>query len=156
MRSSDNWSASFIKHVVGQLQISQCSHWLNNWIWNLIFSSSLSRNITNKNFNIILSKILKHSLSSVLSSSISMKSRGGVQQKKFHFHWPLFSMKVEICKKKEKEMNIWNCDICVWHPPTFDICHNFFFKRNCVLKQVPTHLLAKCHKIRSFFFWRLP
>ena len=108
MRSSDNWSASFIKHVVGQLQISQCSHWLNNWIWNLIFSSSLSRNITNKNFNIILSKILKHSLSSVLSSSISMKSRGGVQQKKFHFHWPLFSMKVEICKKKKR---IWIYEI---------------------------------------------
>ena len=54
-------------------------------------------------------------------------------------------------QKKEKDMNIWNCDICVWHPPTFDICHNFFFKRNYVLKQVPTHLLVQCHKIRSFF-----
>ena len=59
--------------------------------------------------------------------------------------------KVEICKKKQKEMKIWNCDICVWHPPTFYICHNFFFKRNYVLKQEPTHLLVQCHKIRSFF-----
>ena len=48
-------------------------------------------------------------------------------------------------------MNIWNYDICVWHPPTFDTCLNFLCKRNYILKQVPTHLL----KIRSFF-WGLP
>ena len=27
-------------------------------------------------------------------------------------------------------MNIWNYDICVWHPPTLDTCPNFLCKRN--------------------------
>ena len=48
-------------------------------------------------------------------------------------------------------MNIWNYDICVWHPPTLDTCPNFLCKRNYVLKQVPTHLLDRCLKICSFF-----
>ena len=137
-------------------QISQCSHWLNNWIWNLIFSSSLSRNITNKNFNIILSKVLKHSLSSVLSSSISMKSRGGVQQKKFHFHWPLFSMKVEICKKKKRK---WIYEIVTsvsdTHPPLIYVTISSS-KEIVFWNRYPPTFWPNVTKYAVFFFWRLP
>ena len=48
-------------------------------------------------------------------------------------------------------MNIWNYDICVWHPPTFDISPKFLCKRNYVLKMVPTNLLVWCLKICRFF-----
>ena len=53
----------------------------------------------------------------VLSSSISMKWRGGVQQKKFHFHWPLFSMKVEICKNRKgyEYMKLWHLCLTPTH-----------------------------------------
>ena len=39
--------------------------------------------------------------------------------------------KVEICKKKQKEMNIWNYDICVWHPFNFCfyICPKFLWEK---------------------------
>ena len=67
--------------------------------------------------------------------------------------FPEFSLSgVEKCLNFHFTFTLWNYDICVWHPPTFDICHNFLCKRNYVLKQVPTHLLVRCHKIRSFFF----
>ena len=37
-------------------------------------------------------------------------------------------------------------------PLKFYLCHNFSFKRNYVLKLLPTHLFAHCHKIFRFFF----
>ena len=49
-------------------------------------------------------------------------------------------------------MDIWNYDICISHPSTFDICPNFLGKRNYVLKMVRTHLLIPCTQ----FFLRLP
>ena len=67
--------------------------------------------------------------------------------KKYNFH----TFSVVKCQFQKEIMNKWNYDICVWHPPTFDICPNFLCKRNYVLKQVPTHLLVRCLKIRSFF-----
>ena len=74
-------------------------------------------NITNKNFNIILSKVLKHSLSSVLSSSISMKSRGGVQQKSFIFIDPFFPWKWKYAKKRKgyEYMKLWHLCLTPTH-----------------------------------------
>ena len=37
-------------------------------------------------------------------------------------------------------------------PTLPQLCHNFFFKRNYVLKVLPTHLFARCHKIFRFLF----
>ena len=39
----------------------------------------------------------------------------------------------------------------IWHPPTFDICHNFSCKRNYVLKQVPTPFWSDIIKYAVFF-----
>ena len=49
-------------------------------------------------------------------------------------------------------MNIWNYDICVWHPPTFDTCPNFLCKRNYVLKQLPNQPFRPISQNTQFFF----
>ena len=63
---------------------------------------------------------------------------GRVQQKVQFSHFSVVK-----CKIWMEIMNIWNYDICVWHPPTL-ICPNFLCKRN----------YANVLKICSFF-WRL-
>ena len=69
--------------------------------------------------------------------------------KKYNFH----TFTVGKFQIQKEIINIWKYDICVWHPHTFDICHNFLCKRNYVLKQVPTHLLVQCLRICNWMNW---
>ena len=75
---------------------------------------------------------------------------GRVQQKVLFSHFSVVK-----CKIWKEIMNIWNYDICVWHPPTLIYVLNSYVKEIRFWNQYPPTIYAMSSK-SAVFFWRLP
>ena len=75
---------------------------------------------------------------------------GRVQQKVLFSHFSVVK-----CKIWKEIMNIWNYDICVWHPPTLIYVLISYVKEIRFWNQYPPTFYAMSSK-SAVFFWRLP